>query len=101
MATRFSFHKAFAMSSFCPVDPTVARRYTLTQYFIDQRKHYPHATGDFNALMLDVALACKAISRTVAFGNWRRLPGQPNPASGIAHAEAKRWRCSPTTASPR
>ena len=61
------------MSSFCPVDPTVARRYTLTQYFIDQRKHYPQATGDFNALMLDVALACKAISRTVAFGKLAAL----------------------------
>ena len=77
------------MSSFCPVDPTVARRYTLTQYFIDQRKHYPQATGDFNVLMLDVALARKAISRTVAFGKLAALPGQPNPASGIAHAEGK------------
>ena len=41
-------------------------RYTLTQYLIDQRKRYPEASGDFNSLMLDVGLACKAISRSVA-----------------------------------
>lgn len=75
-------------STCCPANPTVARRrYTLTQYLIDQRKRYPGATGDFNALMLDVALACKAISRTVAFGKLAALPGQPNPASGAAYAE--------------
>ncbi|NIC39588.1 class 1 fructose-bisphosphatase, partial [Aquabacterium sp. A08] len=28
----------------------------------------PDASGDFNALLLDVALACKAIARSVAFG---------------------------------
>ena len=70
------------MFSFCPADPTVARRYTLTQYFIDQRKHYPQATGDFNALMLDVALACKAISRTVA-GFRIRAPSSSPPFSSM------------------
>lgn len=53
------------------------QRYSLTQYLIDQRKRYPEATGDFNALMLDVALACKAISRSVAFGKLNAMPGQP------------------------
>ncbi|MDO4796239.1 MAG: class 1 fructose-bisphosphatase [Brachymonas sp.] len=52
-------------------------RYTLTQYLIDQRKRYPEATGDFNALMLDVGLACKAISRAVAFGKLGAIPGHP------------------------
>jgi fructose-1,6-bisphosphatase I / sedoheptulose-1,7-bisphosphatase len=44
------------------------RRQTLTQYLIDQRRRFPQATGDFNSLILDVALACKAIARTVALG---------------------------------
>ena len=52
-------------------------RYTLTQYLIDQRKRYPEASGDFNSLMLDVGLACKAISRSVAFGKLNAMPGQP------------------------
>ena len=45
-----------------------AQRYTLTHYLIEQRRRFPAASGDFNALILDVALACKAIARAVAFG---------------------------------
>jgi fructose-1,6-bisphosphatase I/sedoheptulose-1,7-bisphosphatase len=41
---------------------------TLTQFLIEQRRRYPTATGDLNALILDVALACKAISQLVARG---------------------------------
>lgn len=52
-------------------------RYTLTQYLIDQRKRYPEASGDFNSLMLDVGLTCKAISRAVSFGRLGAIPGQP------------------------
>jgi fructose-1,6-bisphosphatase I/sedoheptulose-1,7-bisphosphatase len=47
---------------------TLGKRLTLTQYLIEQRRRFPGATGDFNALILDVALACKAIARAVAFG---------------------------------
>jgi len=47
---------------------TTRRRFTLTQYLIEQRRRFPSASGDFNALLLDVALACKAIARSVAFG---------------------------------
>lgn len=46
----------------------LSKRFTLTQYLIDERRRFPGASGDFNALILDVALACKAIARTVAFG---------------------------------
>ena len=46
----------------------LSQRYTLTQYLIEERRRFPHASGDFNALVLDVALACKAIARAVAFG---------------------------------
>ena len=51
------------------------RRFTLTQYLIEQRRRFPSASGDFNALLLDVALACKAISRSVAFGKLSGMPG--------------------------
>jgi fructose-1,6-bisphosphatase I/sedoheptulose-1,7-bisphosphatase len=47
--------------------PLTGRR-TLTQYLIEQRRRFPEASGDFNALILDVAMACKAIAREVAFG---------------------------------
>jgi fructose-1,6-bisphosphatase I / sedoheptulose-1,7-bisphosphatase len=46
----------------------LSQRTTLTQFLIEERRRYPAASGDFNALMLDVALACKAIARAVAFG---------------------------------
>jgi len=43
-------------------------RTTLTEYLISQRRSHPGATGDFNALVLQVATACKAISRAVSHG---------------------------------
>jgi fructose-1,6-bisphosphatase I/sedoheptulose-1,7-bisphosphatase len=46
----------------------LARRSTLTQFLIEERRRYPLASGDFNALVLDVALACKTLARSVAFG---------------------------------
>jgi len=41
---------------------------TLTQFLIEERRRFPNASGDLNALVLDVALACKAIARRVAGG---------------------------------
>ncbi|WP_101047984.1 class 1 fructose-bisphosphatase [Macromonas nakdongensis] len=46
----------------------LSQRSTLTQFLIEERRRHPDASGDFNALILDVALACKAIARSVAFG---------------------------------
>ncbi len=46
----------------------LSRRSTLTQFLIEERLRFPEASGDFNALILDVALACKAIARSVSFG---------------------------------
>ncbi|WP_341889585.1 class 1 fructose-bisphosphatase [Variovorax sp. YR752] len=43
-------------------------RPTLTQFLIEQRRGHPGATGDLNALITDVSLACKAIARKVAHG---------------------------------
>jgi fructose-1,6-bisphosphatase I/sedoheptulose-1,7-bisphosphatase len=41
---------------------------TLTQFLIEQRRPFPEATGDLNALITNVSLACKAIARKVAHG---------------------------------
>ena len=41
---------------------------TLTQFLIEERRRAPGATGDLNALITDVSLACKAISRKVGYG---------------------------------
>jgi len=47
---------------------TSPHRWTLTRYLIEQRRRFPQASGDLNALILDVSLACKAIARIVAQG---------------------------------
>ena len=44
----------------------LADRTTLTQFLIEERRRHPWASGELNALILDVAMACKAISRVVA-----------------------------------
>jgi len=59
----------------------LSRRQTLTQYLIDQRRRFPQASGDLNALILDVSIACKAIARAVAFGELGDAAGN---AAGIA-----------------
>ena len=46
----------------------LSHRWTLTRYLIEERRRFPGASGDLNALVLDVSLACKAIARLVAFG---------------------------------
>ncbi|MFM2067650.1 MAG: hypothetical protein RLZZ584_2559 [Pseudomonadota bacterium] len=47
---------------------SLSNRSTLTQYLIEQRRRFPGASGDLNSLILDVALACKSIAQSVAFG---------------------------------
>ncbi len=46
----------------------LANRTTLTQFLIEERRRHPDASGDLNALILSVALACKAIGKAVAHG---------------------------------
>ncbi|MDO9072129.1 MAG: class 1 fructose-bisphosphatase [Rubrivivax sp.] len=53
----------------------LSKRQTLTQYLIDQRRRFPGASGDLNALILDVSIACKAIARAVAFGELGEVMG--------------------------
>ena len=33
----------------------LSKRSTLTQFLIEERRRFPQASGDFNALILDVA----------------------------------------------
>ncbi len=49
---------------------------TLTQFLIEERRRAPQATGDLNALITDVSLACKAISRKVALGSLGGMLGE-------------------------
>ena len=46
----------------------ISQRWTLTRYLIEERRRFPQASGDLNALILDVSIACKAIARVVAYG---------------------------------
>jgi len=46
----------------------LSHRSTLTRYLIEERRRFPGASGELNALILDISLACKAIARIVAFG---------------------------------
>nr|MDP2192572.1 class 1 fructose-bisphosphatase [Rhodoferax sp.] len=53
----------------------LTQRSTLTQFLIEERRRFPGSGGDFNALILDVALACKAIASDVAFGELSGMMG--------------------------
>lgn len=41
---------------------------TLTQFLIEERRRHAGASGELNSLILDIALACKAIAKRVANG---------------------------------
>lgn len=41
---------------------------TLVRFLIEERQRHPGASGELNALILDVALACKSIANRVALG---------------------------------
>jgi len=57
-------------------------RTTLTQFLIEERRSHPEASGELNALVLDIALACKAISRAVARGALDGVLGSNEKTSG-------------------
>ncbi|HEY0776107.1 MAG TPA: class 1 fructose-bisphosphatase, partial [Nocardioidaceae bacterium] len=50
-------------------------RSTLAQFLIEERRRHPEASGELNSLILDVALACKAIAKRVAYGELEGLLG--------------------------
>ena len=68
----------------------LSQRWTLTRYLIEERRRYPQASGDLNALMLDISLACKAIARIVAFGELGDSFAQaPKPAGGDVNVQGE------------
>jgi fructose-1,6-bisphosphatase I/sedoheptulose-1,7-bisphosphatase len=75
----------------------LSRRSTLTQYLIEERRRYPEASGEFNALLLDVALACKAVARRVAHGalgglhEGDRAPAALDETAQDAFLRANEW----------
>jgi len=55
---------------------------TLTQFLIEERRRYPLASGGFNGLILNVAMACKEIARAVALGALGGLHGNADAEDG-------------------
>ena len=63
----------------------LSERTTLTEFLIEERRRFPEASGDLNALVLDIALACKVVAKRVAGG---RLGGALGAAgSSNVHGE--------------
>ena len=67
----------------------LADRTTLTQFLIEERRRHPSASGDLNALILDVALACKAISKAVAHGALGGMLGGAGASNVQGEAQKK------------
>ena len=65
---------------------TSPHRLTLTQFLIEERRRFPHASGDFNSLILNVALACKSIARKVACG---ALAGGQGDVGGAVNVQGE------------
>jgi fructose-1,6-bisphosphatase I/sedoheptulose-1,7-bisphosphatase len=61
----------------------LSHRWTLTRYLIEERRRFPQASGDLNALILDISLACKAIARIVSFGELADALAPAPQAGGV------------------
>ena len=64
-------------------------RWTLTRYLIEERRRYPEASGELNALLLDVSLACKSIARIVAMGALDEAPAGMNVQGGDTNVQGE------------
>ncbi|RRO16959.1 class 1 fructose-bisphosphatase [Saccharopolyspora rhizosphaerae] len=60
----------------------LTERSTLTQYLIEERRRHPGSSGELNSLVLDVALACKAISKRIASGTLTGVLGSAGAVDG-------------------
>ena len=67
----------------------LSNRSTLTQYLIEERRRFPGASGELNALILDVSLACKAIARAVAFGELGDALGDVKAEGGAVNVQGE------------
>jgi fructose-1,6-bisphosphatase I/sedoheptulose-1,7-bisphosphatase len=68
----------------------LSKKPTLTQYLIEQRRRFPQASGELNALILDVSIACKAIARQVALGSLATVPEHAAAARLNVQGEAQK-----------
>ncbi len=64
-------------------------RSTLAQFLIEERRRHPGSSGELNALILDVALACKAISKRVAHGALEDVLGAEGRTNVQGEAQQK------------
>ncbi len=62
---------------------------TLAQFLIEERRRFPEASGAFNSLLLGVALACKSLSRRVAYGALSGLHGAVGEINVQGEAQQK------------
>jgi fructose-1,6-bisphosphatase I/sedoheptulose-1,7-bisphosphatase len=62
---------------------------TLTQYLIEERRRFPQASGSFNSVILAIALACKALSRKVAYGALAGVHGLAGATNAQGEAQQK------------
>jgi len=67
----------------------LSNRSTLTQYLIEARRQYPSASGELNGLILDVSLACKAISNAVAQGELGGAMGDEAVVGGAINVQGE------------
>ncbi len=68
----------------------LSHRWTLTRYLIEERRRFPQASGDLNALILDISLACKAIARIVSFGELGdAFATAPKPEAGTVNVQGE------------
>ena len=68
----------------------LSQRWTLTRYLIEERRRYPQASGDLNALILDISIACKAIARIVSYGEiGDGLSAVPQPEGGAVNVQGE------------
>ena len=65
---------------------------TLTKFLIEERRRAPNASGDLNALITDVSLACKAIARKVAYGALGSVFGTCENAGGAVNAQGEKQK---------
>lgn len=62
---------------------------TLVEFLIKERRRHPSASGDLNGLILDVALACKAIANQVAIGALGGVLGSANATNVQGEVQQK------------
>jgi len=67
----------------------LADRRTLTQFLIEERRRHPAASGQLNALILNVALACRVIARRVAHGALEGVLGTAATTNVQGETQAK------------